>query len=71
MDRNGRDRDLSRTPEGEPRGATRRAFLQGAGGLWLSGAVFGGFAGRATAAFHDPDGNVIRLVEGEITYTRR
>jgi catechol 2,3-dioxygenase-like lactoylglutathione lyase family enzyme len=28
-------------------------------------------AGRATAAFHDPDGNVIRLVEGEITYTRR
>ena len=54
MDRNGRDRDLSRTPEGEPRGATRRAFLQGAGGLWLSGAVFGGFAGRATAADQGP-----------------
>lgn len=28
-------------------------------------------AGRTTAAFHDPDGNVVRLVEGEITYTRR
>ena len=55
MNRNGRDRDLSRTPEGDPHGAaTRRAFLQGVGGLWLTGAMFGGLSGRATAADQGP-----------------
>ncbi len=55
MNHSGRDRDLARTTEGDARGAaTRRAFLQGVGGLWLTGAMFGGLAGRATAADQGP-----------------
>lgn len=55
MNHSGADRDLARTTEGDARGgATRRAFLQGVGGLWLTGAMVGGLAGRATAADQGP-----------------